>query len=92
LPIIFREESLLLMHQLANPKLAITLSDTGSLLAVENHLAGETYHLVADTFALETDQGRFSNQATEPVRVTQTQDRLVYHFDSVPKMALSGAA
>lgn len=68
------------MHQLANPKLTFTISDTGNLLAVENHLAGEAYHLAADAFALETDQGRFSNQATQPVRITQTQDSLVYHF------------
>ncbi|MFN8488037.1 MAG: hypothetical protein U0350_10620 [Caldilineaceae bacterium] len=68
------------MHQLANPKLTVTLADTGSLLAIENHLAGETYHFAADAFFLETDQGRFSNQAAQPVPVTQGQDSLVYHF------------
>ena len=68
------------MHQLVNPKLRVTLSDTGSLLAVENHLAAEAYRFAADAFFLETDKGRFSNQATPPVRVTQTQDHLVYHF------------
>ncbi len=69
------------MHQLTNPKLTVTVSPTGSLLMVENHLANETYHIAADAFILETDQGRVTNEATQPVRVSQTQENLIFHFE-----------
>ena len=72
------------MKQLTNAKLGITITDTARLLVVENHLAAEAYHFADDTFALETDQGLFSNQATKPVRITQTHDCLVYHFAFEP--------
>lgn len=72
------------MHQLANAKLTISISDTGSLLAVENHLAAEAYRFVSDAFVVETDWGMLSNLESKPVRVTQTQDCLVYCFEFDP--------
>lgn len=43
------------MNHLANQHLQVTIAGTGSLLAVENHLAAEAYHFAADAFAVETD-------------------------------------
>ena len=68
------------MYQLANPKLTITIADTGSLLAVENYLAAEAYRFAADSFAVESDQGRFSNDTTRPSGITPTPDALIFHF------------
>lgn len=68
------------MTHLANQHLRVTITDNGSLLAVENHLAAEAYHLAADTFAVESDQGRFSNDTTRPSGITPTPDGLIFHF------------
>lgn len=68
------------MIHLANQHLRVTITENGSLLAVENHLATEAYHFVADIFAVESDQGRFSNDTTRPSGVTSTPDGLIFHF------------
>ena len=68
------------MNDLANQHLRVTIADTGSLLAIENHLADEAYHFAADTFAVESNQGRFSNDTTRPSGLTPTPDGLIFHF------------
>ena len=67
--------------ELHNAKLSVRISSTGTLLAVENRLAGETYAFAADGFALDTDLGTLASADGQPVLVQAAQDRLVYQWD-----------
>ena len=71
-------------HVLSNEKIKVTLSDASRLETVENLLAGEIYAFRTDAFALDTDLGIFSNDTTQPARITADPRRIAYHFEFSP--------
>jgi hypothetical protein len=71
-------------HVLANEQIRVTITDAGRLESVGNLLAAETYSFRADSFALDTDQGLFSNSELRPTRITAGKQRIVYHYEFSP--------
>lgn len=69
---------------LRNDVVAVTISDTGKLLSVANHLASETYDFVSDEFALDTDMGILSNADKRPREIMSDKNRIIFLFEFGP--------
>ena len=68
--------------EISNNALAVKLSTNGSLQHLDNALSGESYHIRADTFAVVTNQGTFSNRNVAPVKHELRDGQITYTFSS----------
>ena len=68
------------VRRLANEKLTVHVSETGTLRLIENRLAAEAYAVDADAFEVDTDLGMLTNREAKPIAVQQHDNRIVYRF------------